>query len=349
MNILADGSLPGLVTAFPSPFRLTTYSSAYEIPTLLPKQDVLLCRSTLQVNEHLIDNATLRYVATASSGTDHIDKNYMERRKIQVLDAKGSNARAVADYVVSCLAYLSNQQIALGQKAGVIGMGCVGSRVAERLKALGFQLVTYDPLKTSFKSHALEDLYACDVICIHPELHTNNDYPSFDLINHTFLDHLRPNCVLINASRGGVVNENDLLYSTKPMIYCTDVYLNEPSPNPNIIDMATLCTPHIAGHSLEAKYKAVSQISEQLHAVLGLPTPQYDKPEINSKIQLDSFPHWQDLVLSLYNPMIETHGLKKALNKESTFLTLRKEHRFRHDFIEYFDEKATESMGSVYW
>lgn len=349
MNILADGSLPGLLTAFPSPFRLTTYTSPEEIPALLPKQDVLLCRSTLQVNEHLIANATLRFVATASSGTDHIDKSYMQRRRIQVLDAKGSNARAVADYVVSCLAYLSNQSIKLGQKAGVIGMGCVGSRVAARLNTLGFELVTYDPLKTSFKSDVIEALYQCDVLCIHPELHSSNQYPSFNLINSAFLNNLRPNCVLINASRGGVVNENDLLHSNKPVIYCTDVYLNEPNPNQKIIDIATLCTPHIAGHSLEAKYKAVSQVSEQLHIILGLTPPQYAKPELHSKIELNAYSTWQELVLSLYNPIIETISLKAALNKESAFLSLRKEHRFRHDFIEYFGDQATESKETVYW
>src|SRR6185437_13045641 len=111
MNILADANIPVLKAAFPLPFCLSTYSNHQEIPSLLANQDVLLCRSTLKVNQALLNHSTIRYVATASSGSDHLDLDYLQSRHIQAFDARGSNADAVGDYVISCLAYLHKLKI----------------------------------------------------------------------------------------------------------------------------------------------------------------------------------------------------------------------------------------------
>lgn len=116
MNILADASLPGLKQAFPKPFHLTEYHHPDEIAQLLPGQDILLCRSTLKVNQSLLKNHCLQYVATASSGTDHLDHLWLGSQNIQVIDAKGSNAQAVADYVVACLAFWNNSTLSMGIK-----------------------------------------------------------------------------------------------------------------------------------------------------------------------------------------------------------------------------------------
>ncbi len=336
MNILADASLPGLEEAFPAPFKLTRYHSELELVSLLNEQDILLCRSTLKVTHSLLANADLKYVATASSGTDHLDHDYLKSRNIQIIDAKGCNASSVADYVVSSLAYLYQHDLIQGKKTGIIGMGCVGTQVHSRLKDLHFDLLSYDPLKSdkAFISCQFEDLYQCDILCIHADLHNNATYPSLNLIDSEFLSQIKPGCIIINASRGGIVNEESLLNTQKPIIYCTDVYLNEPKINPRIIDKATLCTPHIAGHSLEGKYKAVSQVSEQLHLIAGLPIPQYAAPPFTATNDMTSYT-WDEQVLSIYNPMHETEQLKSGLNKESAFLSLRKKHNKRHDFALY--------------
>src|SRR5690554_546410 len=100
MKILADASLPGLLQAFPKPFQLTLYHELKEVPQLLSGKEILLCRSTLKIAEPLLKGHSLRYLATASSGTDHIDKAYLRANSIELFDAKGSNATAVADYVI---------------------------------------------------------------------------------------------------------------------------------------------------------------------------------------------------------------------------------------------------------
>ena len=341
MNVLADASLPGLDQAFPKPFHLTRYHHPDEIPQLLTEQDILFCRSTLKVNCSLLKNHPLSYVATASSGTDHLDLPWLSSQNIQVVDAKGSNAQAVADYVVACLAFLEQKQLIQGRKAGIIGLGEVGTQVAARLQAANFTLFTYDPLKEiqkpfSFQSCQLEDLFQVDLLCIHAELHDTKPYPSTHLINTNVLTQLKSGCIIINASRGGVVNEDDLLKSTNPLIYCTDVYLNEPAINQGIIDKTLLCTPHIAGHSIEAKYLAVAMVSKKLHLSIGLPIPEFAVPRLPHPVSAKKNIAWHQLVLEIYNPFVETSQLKQARDKESAFIDLRKKHRNRHNLSLYF-------------
>jgi erythronate-4-phosphate dehydrogenase len=338
MNVLADASLPGVDAAFPKPFKVTKYSSEHEIAHLLPDQDVLICRSTFKANGASLTNNRLHYIATASSGTDHLDKHYLNSHNIQIIDAKGCNATSVADYVVSCLAYL--KPLLKGRTAGIIGMGTVGMNVYQRLSALKFQIYTYDPLKAEqdslFRSCSITDLFQCDLLCIHAELHNTLPYPSINLIDHDFLSQIKTNCIIINAARGGIVNEEALLNASS-VTYCTDVYVNEPEIDHRIINKATLCTPHIAGHSLEAKYAAVSLVSEQLHHILGLKIPVFDRPSLTREFTLLEHLSWEATALSLYNPLHETLILKNAIDKREGFLSLRKKHQIRHDFRAYYE------------
>ncbi len=324
MKVLADASLPKLDVFFQSPFTLTTYDSEASLQAALPQHDVLVCRSTLKVTPTLLKHAKLACVATASSGTDHIDADYLQSQNIRLFDAKGSNAEAVTDYVQASLAYLKQQDLIPGSKVGVIGAGEVGSRVITRLQTLGFEVIAYDPLKLDFTSCSFDKLKACQVLCIHANLHDTKPHPSRNLIDSAFLESLKPNTVIINAARGGIVNEAALLKLSKKIIYCTDVYMNEPYIHPGIIDYATLCTPHIAGHSIEAKQNAVRDLSVQLATHFNYPLAHF-------------IPYAPRLVRStkppvdLYNPLSETLKLKKATNKQAAFLKLRRQH-YRHHF-----------------
>lgn len=341
MKILADASLPDLIVAFPAPFNVQVYHTLEELKQALPGQDVLLCRSTLHVNEELVHGSSLKYVATASSGTDHVDKITLDLHQIEFLDAKGCNAIAVADYIEASIAYLTQEQLLQGRLAGIIGLGKVGAEVQHRLEQNGFEILTYDPLRASkddsFKSCQLEELFNCDLICIHAELHSNLPYPSTHLIDADFLSNLKSQAVIINAARGGIVDEKALLDSTNPFIYCTDVYLNEPNISSAIVEKALLCTPHIAGHSLEAKHEAVAIISRKLHQIAGLPLPLLQKPVYQSRLELESLPSREEQLLTIYNPMSESLALKAATDKKASFISLRKQHHFRHNFDLYFN------------
>lgn len=336
VKILADATLPGLPDLFKPPFILTRYHNPDQLHDLLTNHDVLLCRSTLRVDAKLLANSSIQCVATASSGTDHIDSAYLKQRQIRLFDAKGSNARSVADYVVASLAALLQEGTLMGKLAGVIGVGEVGSRVVTRLRAIGFDVICFDPVKAQQDNHhvygTLTDLFACDLICIHANLHESAPFPSKDLLDAAFLAQLKPYVTLINASRGEIVNEEALLAATKPITYCTDVYCNEPSIDPRIVAFSTLCTPHIAGHSIEAKQMAVVQISQQLHQHYGLTMPSVCLPLSNDLPVSSLEKKWPERVLDLYDPRLETNALKAAIDKQSAFLVQRKAHQYRHDF-----------------
>lgn len=340
IKILADASLPGLTDLFSPPFSLTLYQNQQQVANLLPGHNVLLCRSTLNVNTALLANSDVQCIATASSGTDHIDNNYLNQRNIALIDAKGCNARAVADYVVATIGALHSGGKSSGKRAGVIGVGEVGSRVVTRLRAAGFDVACFDPLKASQDKNypyvSLADLTTCDLLCIHANLHETPPYPSRGLLNADFLSQLKAGTIIINAARGGIIDEEALLSLTTPITYCTDVYIGEPAINPRIIDFATLCTPHIAGHSIEAKYAALVEVSKKLHLHYGLLASVSAAPTaLLPDRRYDTIAPWEQCVLDLYNPQLETCILKAAADKKAAFLTLRQAHLSRHDFNVY--------------
>ncbi len=351
MKILADASLPTISRLFGEPFLLTPYTSQHEVATLLPKHDILICRSTLKVTASLLANSPIQCVATASSGIDHIDSDYLKEHKIALFDAKGCNAAAVADYVVATLAYLHSKTKIAGKKAGVIGVGEVGTRVVARLRAAGFDVLCFDPIREKkdalFPYCSLADLTACDVLCVHANLHHTTPYPSANLLDSDFLSELKPGTVIINAARGGIVNEHDLLHLTTPITYCTDVYSEEPDINPKVVNFATLCTPHIAGHTIEAKNTAVIKISQQIHNYYGLSMPAITIP-LQEKTTLTPDEHWQNIVLSLYNPLEETQQLKSATDKKTTFLSQRHAHQTRHDFAFYDTTQLNRQIKALF-
>ncbi len=336
MKILADVDLPYLSQLFPKPFEVTTYDSYQSLLSMLPFHNILICRSTLRVNETLLAQSNIQCVATASSGTDHIDQHYLNSKQIHLFDAKGCNAQAVADYVTATLAWLEKHNKITGNCAGIIGIGAVGSQVLKRLYLAGYIVQSYDPYKTPIDNqhqvNSLQALTHCDVLCIHANLHQQLPYPSLNLINAEFLSRLKPDATIINASRGGIINENDLLQLKQPITYCTDVFLHEPDINPNIVDLATLCTPHIAGHSIEAKQNAMIQLSVQLHAYFNLNPPIQLTQQTESLNYFHRVQPWQDLILGLYNPYDDTQIIKNALDKKNAFITQRKAHTQRHDF-----------------
>lgn len=351
MQILADATLPNLPVLFRAPFRLTLYNAPSEIPALLPTHNILLCRSTLKVTAALLANSAIRCVATASSGIDHIDADYLQKHKIALFDAKGCNARSVADYVVATLACLYRENKVMGRKAGVIGVGEVGAGVVERLRAIGFDVICFDPFKeetdNKFPYCSLNDLAACDVICVHANLHHTSPHPSANLLGADFLSSLKPNTVIINAARGGIVNEEALLNLATPITYCTDVYTAEPRINAKVVELATLCTPHIAGHSMEAKNMSVVKVCEQLHTFYKVFMPASTIPTEKGP-RLSPNDCWKDCVLNLYNPLIDTRILKAANDKTHAFLTQRQAHNTRHDFAFYDTRQFTQQIKTIF-
>lgn len=335
LKILIDNSLPNL-EIFSSEFKVSLYQDELSLKNKIQNQDILLCRSTLKVDANLLRNSSIRCVATASSGSDHVDETYLSQQNITLFDAKGCNAHAVADYVSSSVAWLLKHSTLSKGQAGIIGMGYVGAQVSKRLTQLGFKVLHYDPLlallNPNFNSCEWDELSTCNLISVHANLHETAPFPSHFLLNSSFFANLQSNTVILNAARGGIINEKDLLQFKNKIIYCTDVYQNEPKINSDIVNFATLCTPHIAGHSIEAKSNAVIMLAQKLYSHFQLktsPSLSLAQPIFVPMLEEESLINY---FLRLYNPLIETQQLKQATDKTLAFLSLRKAHHFRHDW-----------------
>ena len=333
MHILADHSIANLETYFPPPFTITRFIDSKDIPILAKDHSILLCRSTLKVNALSIQDYPFTYIGTLSSGMDHLDMPYLHGLGTAILHAKGCNAVSVVDYTTSVLAFLQVHENIKCNKLGIIGAGSVGRAMHTRFTQLHLPHILYDPLRSStdtcFDSCSLETLYTCDIVCVCVNLHDEDPYPSRNLINKGFIQNMRQGAVIINTGRGELVDEKAII-QTKKILYCTDVFHHEPNISKAIVDYATLCTPHIAGHSVEGKTNALMLISKQLHALYALPLPKVLEPNID--FTPASLPKdWQKYVLAHYNPYRETQVLKNASHSSETFLTLRTQH-LRHGF-----------------
>ncbi|MBF0196175.1 MAG: 4-phosphoerythronate dehydrogenase [Planctomycetes bacterium] len=307
--------------------------------------DILLVRSVTRVDAKLLEGSPVSFVGTATIGTDHLDIEYLEKKGVKWSAAPGCNARSVAEYVagsVACL-QLSGKLEAKG-KIGIIANGNVGSKVAEVLEILGYELLIYDPPKEerdeAFKSCQLKELLDCSMICVHAPLTKSGPYPSHKMLGVDFLKRLKKGTVLLSAGRGAVLDFSVLKDIPGHLIECLDVWDPEPEVPLDILRRSYIATPHIAGYSFESKWRGTHMISEQAYQMLNLPAPN-PKPSPPSRHQFDMAGQsmsWQELVLTLYNPINDTELSKTSLlNSPSnkigkTFDSLRKNYQMRHEF-----------------
>lgn len=231
--------------------------------------DALLVRSVTKVNSQLIENTAVKFVGSATIGTDHLDISALEKNDIVWSNAAGCNAQAVAEYVITALLYLQPDLIEKNEQftLGIIGLGNVGSRLAYMAKLLGWNVLAYDPyvkVEQVQQVELTELLKTADAISIHVPLTLTGDYPTFHLINAATLAQMKPKAILINSARGPVVEESALiadLQSTKRQVVL-DVFEHEPEISEQLLNVIDVVTPHIAGYSLEGKARGTQMVYE---------------------------------------------------------------------------------------
>lgn len=258
--------------------------------------DVLLVRSITQVNEALLkNNHNISFVGTATIGTDHVDQNYLAKRNINFKSAPGCNAISVAEYVISSLVVLAERyQLELNNlTVGIVGAGNTGTRLSEKLTALGIDFKICDPLlensgldKRKFSS--LEEVLCCDVISLHVPKVVDGDFPTYHLLDKERLNQLTDNQILISACRGEVIDNHALLemkaigHGLKIVL---DVWEGEPEVLTPLIQYTEIATAHIAGYSLEGKARG----TEMLYQALCDHVKQRYQLNIEQKHQLVNF------------------------------------------------------------
>lgn len=229
--------------------------------------EALLVRSVTQVNEDLIYNTALKFVGSATIGTDHLDIPLIEQQGITWSNAAGCNAQAVSEYVITALLKLQPELIHANENftLGIIGLGNVGSRLAVMAKLLGWNVIAFDPFETREHINQVDLntlLKQADAISIHVPLTKYGEHPTYHLINEQALAQMKPNCILINSARGPVVEEVALIadiQKTQRQVVL-DVFEHEPEISEELLNLITLVTPHIAGYSLEGKARGTQMI-----------------------------------------------------------------------------------------
>lgn len=290
LRIVADDNMPGVeaccalldaeVEILRRPGRTLT---AVDVATA----DVLLVRSITRVDAALLAGSSVRFVGTATIGTDHLDLPWLDAQGIAWASAPGCNARAVGEWVLNVLLQLAAEQgvILAGRTLGIIGLGHVGRWVARLTRLLGIRVVACDPFLAA--SDLPDDLSAiellpltalldsADMISIHTPLTRGAAHPTRHLLDAAELARLRPDTWLINAARGPVIANAALLQTLSerantPFTAVLDVWEHEPVLDPQLLQRVRYGSPHIAGHSLEGKWRGTWQIIDAASRHFGL-------------------------------------------------------------------------------
>ena len=244
--------------------------------------DILIVRTRTKVNEQLLKESKVQLVCTATIGYDHIDTAYCESHGIRWMSCPGCNAQAVCDYIEEAITefQISNpkSQISNTPTIGVVGVGHVGSKVAAMAERKGMKVLLNDPPKGMGVS--LDKIgRISDIITFHVPLKNSlAEYPTYHLCDEAFLAKCKPGALIINAARGGVVDEEALLRSGHPFIL--DTWEGEPDINPAVLNGAFRASMHIAGYSVEGKRNASQMCLNAIAEQFSLP-----------KIDLSAYPY----------------------------------------------------------
>ena len=338
MRIVIDEKIPYLKDALSSAGFTVVAKAGSDINSEdVASAEALFVRTRTKCNAELLGGSSVKFVGTATIGYDHIDAEYCSRNSIAWKNAAGCNAGAVLQYVQSVIYEWS--ECVKGLSIGIVGVGEIGSRVAEWANSVGMTVYRNDPPKEAQGIKGLVSLdeiaEKCDIITFHPTLERAGDFPTYHLADKKFFESLKRCKLLINASRGEVVDNKALLDAvneSKVGAVALDVWENEPEINKELLEKAFVATPHIAGYSAEGKMNATRIVLDAFFEFLGkkdcISLDSLPEPENNLVVADDE----REALLSIYSPLTDTVALKK---NPDAFECLRNNYKLRREPASY--------------
>lgn len=354
MNILIDENMSFAAQLF-SPLGTVIAKSGRSLNADdLVDIDALMIRSVTNIDEALLQKANrLKFIGSATAGIDHVDVDLLATRGIYFTGAPGCNKVGVAEYVISALLVLSQQQgfTLCQRKVGIVGAGQVGSYLSQCLSALNIPYLLCDPLKEQQGDrrtfHGLDTLLAeCDVITVHTPLTRTGKHATFHLFGERELNLLKPNTILINAARGGVVDNQALknVLSQKSLFAVLDVFESEPEVDLALLALLSFATPHIAGYGLEGKARGTTMIynayctflankREPIDAASLLPVAEISRVELAQPWDQNTLMSLCQLIYDIRRDDADfRRAMKESTTQRASFDQLRKNYWDRREY-----------------
>jgi erythronate-4-phosphate dehydrogenase len=365
MRIVADENIPRAAEAFGTLGTVRTRPGRAIAPADVQDADVLLVRSVTPVGPDLLEGSAVRFVGSATIGTDHIDRHYLREQGIAFAHAPASNADSVADYVIAALLRLAVRRgtTLRGKTVGIVGCGNIGGRLARRLPALGLEVLKNDPPRVEEAEAAGEPhdfvpldtvLNAADIITLHVPLTREGPHATHHLFDAATLLKMKPDAWLLNTSRGSVVDNEELkaiVHSGFLGAVALDVWEHEPTPDPDLLRRVDLATPHIAGYAYDGKVRGTTMLYEALCDHLGVPAawspeqalepedghPLVATPPDPALPETEALDH---VARSMYDIVADDARLRAMLDappdeRGAAFSRLRKEYPLRREFSRF--------------
>lgn len=364
MKILVDENMPYARELFSRTGDVVAVPGRPVPQTELDDADGLMVRSVTKVNAELLNGKPVKFVGTATAGTDHIDEVFLQQQGIAFSAAPGCNAIAVVEYVFSALLLLAERDgFALKDRTvGIVGVGNVGGRLQARLAALGIRTLLCDPPRADRGDEGdflpLSQLVAeADILTFHTPLFKQGAYKTLHLADEALLRALKPNAILINACRGPVVDNQALLKvleTRRDLSVVLDVWEPEPELSLPLLEKVDIATAHIAGYTLEGKARGTTQVFEAWTQFLGnpqqvaletlLPAPEFGL--ITLRGELDQ-PTLKRLVHLVYDVRRDDAPLRKVADVPGEFDRLRKNYLERREWSSLRVQCNSESTATL--
>ncbi len=365
LTIIADSNIAGLEDFFnENTLGQNTYQTvniikvagrdinAQLVAKLQP--DVLLIRSVTKVDATLLaDNHSVKFIGSATIGTDHVDQGYLVERNITFANAAGCSKHSVAQYVLTAILTLRPeywQQLSTSPTLGIIGLGNIGSILAQYATDLGWQVLGYDPLlpASNINNASFDEVISqSDVISLHVPLtdkkDSNNpsgsDYPTRHLINKTALDAMPSETLLINSARGPVIDaaalQADIESNERQVVL--DVFEHEPYISEQLLSKLAIATPHIAGYTLEGKLRGTQMVYDALCEEFAVTPTQAMQQLLPVNMYLWSeLKAYPDRLIKFYDIMQDDRELREKVTNGQVsgvdFDQLRRDYHLRREW-----------------
>ena len=352
IRIIADNKIPFLKGALEEVADIEYLPGGKINNDSVKSADAMIIRTRTRCDEELLKDSKVSFIASATIGYDHIDTDYCESQGIKWTNAPGCNSSSVEQYVTSALlTFAEKYNFRLKDRViGIVGVGNVGRKVSRVANSLGMKVLHNDQKKKknegSYGFYSLDEIKdMSDIITFHVPLNTRGEYRTLDMVDRNFLTSLKNEAIIINTSRGEILDENALkqgLSSGKIKDAIIDVWRNEPLIDPELVNKCGIATSHIAGYSVDGKAKGAEMSVRAVSDFFGLGRNNWSPsglpgPEINNIVidcgSMSEEEIVREVYTRTYDIMKDDESLRNNLEK---FEDLRGNYPVRREPSNYY-------------